>query len=49
MIIRHDWFEGCVTNSTLFNSIIYKGHINYLPIESIIGKYSIYSNIDSPK
>jgi hypothetical protein len=42
----NDWFKGCVTNSTLFNCIIYKGHINYLPIESIIGKYSIYSNIE---
>jgi hypothetical protein len=43
----NDWFKGCVTNSTLFNCIIYKGHVNYLPIESIIGKYSIYSNIES--
>ena len=41
-----DWFKGCVTNSTLFNCIIYKGHTNYLPIESVIGKYSIYNNLE---
>ena len=41
-----DWFEGCVKNSTLFNCIIYKGHTNYLPIESVIGKYSIYNNLE---
>jgi len=40
-----EWFELCITNSTLFNNLIYRGHVNYLPIESVLGKHSIYHEI----
>ena len=40
-----EWFELCITNSTLFNNLIYRGHVNYLPIESVLGKHSIYHQI----